>query len=104
MKVNFSVIIIANPNVIIIINFNIVTAVNLNIVTTFTSDIFIIYKYVELYYKKYLTINQFIIYTEIQYYRAYARRMNIKKIKNYYIDKINKDLIRFNGEDIRINK
>jgi len=30
--------------------------------------------------------------------------MNIRRIRDYYIEEVNDDLIRFNGEDIRISE
>ena len=88
----------ANPNL------NAVTAANPNAVTAFTPDTFTIHEYVESYHKKYLTVNQFTIYTEIQHYRAYARQINTKRIRGHHINEVNEDLIRFNSEDIRISE
>ncbi len=94
----------ANPNVVTAVNFNAVTASNPNTVTAFTPDTFTIHEYVESYHKKYLTVNQFTIYTEIQHYRAYARQINTKRIRGHHINEVNEDLIRFNSEDIRISE
>src|SRR6266498_4208421 len=90
---NLDVVTAANPSAVTTTNFNAVTTANPNAVTTsnpntvtaFIPNIFTIHGYVESYHKKYLTIDQFTVYTEIQHYRAYARQINARKIRDYYI-------------------
>ena len=101
---NPSAVTTSNPSAVTASNPSAFTASNPNAVTTSDPDAFTIHGYVESYHKKYLTVDQFTVYAEIQHYRAYARRMNARRIRGHHIEEVNDDLIRFDGEDIRISE
>jgi hypothetical protein len=60
--------------------------------------------YIQTYHKKYLNVNRFTVFGEIQHMRAYIRKCEKYHVKEGCIEDVEPNVIRYAGEEIKISE